>query len=53
MRCTLETEMPEAFAIWRELQCVAPAGVCSKVRTITASICLSWIVRGAPERGSS
>ena len=31
MRCTEETEIPEALAIPRELQCVAFSGILSKV----------------------
>jgi hypothetical protein len=37
----------------RELQCVASLGVLSSVLTMTASMCASSIVRGAPERGAS
>jgi hypothetical protein len=37
MRCTLETDKPPAFAMPRELQCVAFLGTLSKVVTITAS----------------
>src|SRR5437764_7784853 len=51
MRCTEETEIPEALAIPRELQCVAFSGMLSRVFTMTASISASSIVRGAPERG--
>src|SRR4051812_19922065 len=53
MRCTLDTDTPLAFAMPRELQCVAFWGTLSKVVTITASMRVSSIVRGAPERGSS
>lgn len=50
MRCTVETESPLAVAIPRELQCVTFAGVLSSVRTITASMRASSIVRGMPGR---
>jgi len=45
--------MPLCRAIRRELQCVAPLGVLSSVRTITASTCSSVILRGTPGFGSS
>src|SRR5205807_282203 len=44
---------PIALAIPRVLQCVAPRGVLSSVRTTTCSISSSVILRGAPGRGSS
>jgi hypothetical protein len=53
MRWTLDTDMPEARAMPRELQWVAPLGVVSRVFAITASMCSSPMVRGVPERGSS
>ena len=53
MRCTLDTDSPLALAMPRELQWVAFGGKLSRVRTITASIRSSSMVRGAPERGSS
>jgi hypothetical protein len=52
-RCTVETDNPQARAMPRELQCVAPGGRLSKVRTIVASIRASSMVRGVPDRGSS
>jgi hypothetical protein len=42
-----------ARAMPRELQWVASGGLLSRVRTITASIRASSIVRGVPDRGSS
>ena len=47
MRCTVEVDNPLAFAMPRELQCVAWAGTLSSVRMITASIRASSTVRGA------
>jgi hypothetical protein len=44
---------PVAFAIARVLQCVAPRGVVSNVRTTPSSTTRSLIWRGAPGRGSS
>jgi hypothetical protein len=38
MRCTLETDKPLAFAMPRELQCVASLGTLSKVVTITGAL---------------
>ena len=53
MRCTALRLSPLACAIDRVLQCVASAGVVSRVRVSTRSTCASVIVRGAPGRGSS
>lgn len=53
MRCTVETEGPDALAIERVLQCVASAGVASSVFVTTSVIFSSSILRGAPQRGSS
>ena len=53
IRLTAMRLRPNALAISRVLQCVAPRGVVSSVRTITRSIWSSVIVRGAPGRGSS
>jgi hypothetical protein len=53
IRCTVETERPEAFAIERVLQCVASAGIASNVFVTTSVIFSSPILRGAPQRGSS
>lgn len=53
MRWTVETERPLALAMPRELQRVASGGRLSNVRTITAWIRASSIVRGVPDRGSS
>jgi hypothetical protein len=46
MRCTVETDRPQARDRPRELQCVASGGTLSNVRT-TASIRASSMVRGA------
>ena len=53
MACTEAREMPAAAAIDRVDQCVAPAGMDSRVRTITSSTFASSMVRGGPGRGSS
>ena len=53
MRCTVETDRPDALAIERVLQCVAAAGMVSKVVVTTSVILSSPILRGAPGRGSS
>src|SRR5262249_7375941 len=53
IRCTALRLRPLACAIDRVLQCVASAGVVSRVRVSTRSTCASVIVRGAPGRGSS
>ena len=47
MRCTEETEIPDALAMPRELQCVAFSGRLSNVFTMTALIRSSSIERGA------
>ena len=49
----LAAALLRALAIERVLQCVAPAGIVSKVCTTTRSTSSSPIVRGAPGRGSS
>ena len=53
MRLTVAALSPHTLAIERVLQCVAPAGIVSKVCTTTRSTSSSPIVRGAPGRGSS
>src|SRR5712672_2162974 len=53
MRCTVETDKPEALAIERVLQWVAAAGIVSNVVVTTSAIFSSPILRGAPGRGSS
>lgn len=53
MRCTVETDRPDALAIDRVLQCVAAGGIVSKVVVTTSVIFSSPILRGAPGRGSS
>src|SRR3954452_7163743 len=53
IRPTVERLRPLWAAIDARDQCVASAGVCSKVATTTASICASVIFRGPPGRGSS
>ncbi len=53
MRLMVAWLRPAAWAIPRVLQCVAPRGVLSSVRTTTCSISSSVMVRGAPGRGSS
>src|SRR5271170_7990952 len=53
MRCTVETDKPDAFAIERVLQCVAWDGIVSRVFVTTSAILSSPILRGAPQRGSS
>ena len=53
MRLTVAALIPHALAIERVLQCVASAGIVSKVCTTTRSTSSSPIVRGAPGRGSS
>src|SRR3989442_4122366 len=53
MRLMVAWLRPIALAIPRVLQCVAPRGVLSSVRTTTCSISSSVILRGAPGRGSS
>jgi hypothetical protein len=53
IRPTVERLSPLSAAIDARDQCVASAGVRSRVATTTASICSSVIVRGAPGRGSS
>src|SRR5215831_10316540 len=53
MRCTLETDRPEACAINRVLQWVAVAGIVSSVAVTTSVTLSSPILRGAPGRGSS
>src|SRR6476620_4423109 len=46
MRCTEEAETPDAFAMSRVLQCVAPVGFSSSVLTTMASIWSSPICIG-------
>src|SRR3989442_5424515 len=53
MRLMVAWLRPAAWAIPRVLQCVAPRGVLSSVRTTTCSVSSSVMVRGAPGRGSS
>ena len=53
MRCTVETDRPDALAIERVLQCVAARGIVSSVVVTTSAILSSPILRGAPGRGSS
>jgi hypothetical protein len=53
IRPIVERDNPVSAAIEARDQCVACFGVRSSVATITASICSSPIVRGAPGRGSS
>src|SRR4051812_5951794 len=53
IRPTVERDNPLSAAIDARDQCVASAGVRSRVDTTTASICSSAIFRGAPGRGSS
>jgi hypothetical protein len=53
MRCTVEIDKPEAFAIERVLQCVACGGIFSRVAVTTSAILSSPILRGAPGRASS
>ena len=53
MRCTLDTDRPEALAIERVLQCAAARGIVSNVAVTTSAIFLSPILRGAPGQGSS
>src|SRR5207253_4443535 len=53
MRCTVETDKPEAFAIERVLQWVAAAGLVSNVVVTTSASFTSPILRGAPGRGWS
>jgi hypothetical protein len=53
MRPTVVWLKPQRLAIARVLQCVASAGVLSKVSRTTRSICASLTRRGAPGRGSS
>ena len=50
---TAVCDTPAAVAIDRVDQCVASAGVVSRVRTSTSSITASVILRGGPGRGSS
>src|SRR5712671_894635 len=51
MRCTVETDKPEALAIERVLQWVAAAGIVSHVVVTTSAIFSSPILRGAPRAG--
>ena len=53
MRPIVEGLKPEARAIERRLQCVAPRGSDSRVRTTTRSTASSDTLRGVPGRGSS
>lgn len=53
IRTTADWLSPTAWARLRVLQCVALAGVLSKVVTTARSTCSSVIRRGAPGRGSS
>src|SRR5712664_224128 len=53
MRCTVETDKPEALAIERVLQWVAAAGIVSNVVVTTSAIFSSPIMRGVQGRGSS
>ena len=53
MRCTVETDKPEALAIERVLHWVAAVRILSKVAVTTAAIRSFPILRGAPGRGST
>src|SRR5882762_7799890 len=53
IRQIVDLDKPVSVAIDARDQCVALAGVASKVLTITSSIRSSSIARGAPGRGSS
>ena len=53
MRTMAVCDRPVCLAIRRVLQCVALAGIDSKVFVITRSTWRSVMVRGAPTRGSS
>src|SRR5664279_4174194 len=53
IRPIVDRDNPVSAAIEARDQCVASFGVRSSVATMTASICSSAIVRGAPGRGSS
>jgi len=53
MRCTEDGDTPDAFAMPRVLQCVAPSGFVSSVRATISSMRSSPILRGAPHLGSS
>jgi hypothetical protein len=53
MRQTAVWLRPVALARERVLQCLASAGVASRVVATACSTCSSVIVRGAPGRGSS
>ncbi len=50
MRCTVETDRPDALAIECVLQCVAAAGMVSKV-VVTASVILSSLISVARQGG--
>src|SRR5438128_7830434 len=52
MRCTVETDRPDALAIERVLQCVAAAGMVSKVVVTTSVILSSPILRGGARRAA-
>ena len=52
-RCTVAGDRPQAVAIERVLQWVAPSGMVSRVRTSSSATRSSVTVRGAPLRGSS
>jgi hypothetical protein len=52
-RCTVAGDRPHAAAIERVLQCVAPSGMVSRVRTSSSATRSSVTVRGAPLRGPS
>ncbi len=51
MRLMVLRLSPEASAIERVLQCVAPRGVVSRVRASTRSTSVSLTLRGVPDRG--
>lgn len=55
VRCNAKTlACPQCRAPDQRIhQCVAPSGIVSSVLAMTASTCVSLIVRGAPGRGAS
>lgn len=53
MRCTIEMDTSDDFAIEPVHQCVASTGIASSVLVATSAIFSSPILRGAPHRGSS
>jgi hypothetical protein len=53
IRLTVECDIPAFAAIDRVDQCVASAGISSRVLTMTASTMSSVTLRGTPGRGSS